>query len=134
MKYALLLPLLFILPACGSFSNVVEAIRDGREIVRDLRETYEDLKPVVEEIVGDVKDAAELYENIKDEMSSIKDDLKELDAEAFAQADKDGDGELDWLERIAYYLLIGGGSLEIGRRKLKALREAAANNGAAPAA
>ena len=133
MRYAILLPLLFILPACGSFSNIVEAIRDGREIARDIRETYDELKPVVEDIVDDVKDAAELYENIKDEMSTIRDDLKELDAEAFAQADKDGDGKLDWLERIAYYLLIGGGSLEIGRRKLKALREAAAN-GAAPAA
>jgi len=133
MRTILLLPLLFLFASCGTFSNLSEGIAKGKEIVADIQDAYEDLKPIAEDLIEsgkgiaeDVQGAMELYEGLKDEMDDLKDELKDLDSEAFAKADKDGDGELDWLERLTYLLLLGGGSLEIGRRKLKQLKEKAA--------
>lgn len=133
-NYLLFIPLLllFALPSCGTFSNLSEAIGEGKEVVSDINDAYQDLKPIAEDLIesgkgiaDDVKDAMEVYEGLKDEMSDLKGELRDLDAEAFAKADKDGDGELDWMERLTYLLLLGGGSLEIGRRKLKQLRDKA---------
>lgn len=134
--YPLLMLMLLLLPSCGTFSNLSDAIAKGKEIATDLRDTYREIKPVADdliesgkEIADDVKDAMRVYEGLKDELSATRDELKALDKEAFEKADKDGDGELDWMERLMYLALLGGGSLEIGRRKLKSLKEKAAQAG-----
>lgn len=142
-----LLSLVLVLPSCGTFSNLSDGIAKGREVVADLQKGYEELKPLVKElmdggkdIAGDVAGALAYYETLRKditrEMDELKSELKALDKEAFKKADKDGDGDLDWIERLAYLLLLGGGSLEIGRRKLKQLKEQAsgASGGEAPPA
>ena len=130
MKTLILIPFLFMLASCGTFSNLSEGIAKGREIVTDIQEAYEDLKPIADKLIesgkgiaDDIKNGMEVYESLKDDMEELKDELKELDKEAFAKADKDGDGELDWMERIAYLMLLGGGGVEVARRKLKKLKE-----------
>jgi hypothetical protein len=125
MKHLFLLPLLlFVFASCGSFQNLSEAIKDGRDIANDIHETYNELKPIADGILDDVQEGIKIYESLKGEMGELKDELQALDAEAFAQADKDGSGDLDWLERIAYIIALGGGGAEIARRKLKAAKEA----------
>lgn len=133
MKYLLSITLLFTLASCGSFQNLSATIQNGREIADDLRQTYEDLKPLIGDIVeggkdiaGDVMEGIEKYKGLKNEIGDLSNELKDLNKESFASADKDGDGALDWMERIAYILALGGGSLEIGRRKLKQMKEAQA--------
>tara|TARA_R110002094_G_scaffold220250_1_gene192796 strand:- start:31367 stop:31792 length:426 start_codon:yes stop_codon:yes gene_type:complete len=130
MKTLILIPFLFMLASCGTFSNLSEAIGKGKEIVTEIQDVYADLKPIADDLIesgkgiaGDIQDSMELYESLKDEMGDLGDELKDLNKEAFAKADKDGDGELDWMERLAYLMLLGGGGAEMARRKLKKLKE-----------
>tara|TARA_R110002096_G_scaffold363482_1_gene556620 strand:- start:1303 stop:1626 length:324 start_codon:yes stop_codon:yes gene_type:complete len=94
MKTLLLIPFLFLLTSCGTFSDLSEAITKGNEIVTEINEGLE-------------------------EAVSIRDELALLEGKSREAADTDGDGELDWMERIAYLLLLGGGGAEMLRRKLK---------------
>lgn len=131
MRYLLILPMLFMLASCGTLGNLSDAIAKSREILNDVQETYKEVKPLAEDMIEAGKDIADdvnaamtTYKSLKDELAATRDELKALDKEAFAKADKDGDGDLDFGERLIYWLLLGGGSLEIGRRKLKQMREA----------
>jgi len=101
MKTLLLIPMLLMLVSCGTMSNLSESIAKGREIVNELHDTYDELRG---------------------ELAELKGELKELDRDAFLKADKDEDGELDWLERLTYLLLLGGGSMEVARRKINQMK------------
>lgn len=83
------------------------AISDAVELVGEVREDYQSAK--------------EGFEEAKEEFSKAKDELSAMQKEAFKKADKDGDGEHDWKEKLLYWALLGGGAVEIGRRKLKSM-------------
>jgi hypothetical protein len=105
MKTLILIPFLFMLTSCGTFSNLSEAINQGNAIVTEINEGLE-------------------------EAADIRDELALLEEKSRESADADGDGELDWMERIAYLLLLGGGGAEILRRKLKKSMGSAPASGA----
>jgi hypothetical protein len=118
---------LFALTSCGAFANLSKGLTKGRELLVDVHKQYQEIKPEIEKAVETSKD---IVENIvaagqaaAAEIKVTATELKALDAEAFAKADKDGDGDLDWMEKLAYWILIGGGTLEIGRRKIKSIEE-----------
>lgn len=124
----LLLPLILLFPACGTFSNASEIISKSREVVKEVKDTYDQLKPVVDQAVetakdlgGDAEELKDLYDQLKGDFDEMGDQLKDLDAEAFAKADKDGSGDLDWMERLVYLTILGGGALGIGKKKLDQL-------------
>lgn len=116
--------------SCGAFANLSAGLAKGRELLVDMHKQYQEIKPEIEKAVETSKDIVAITRDIlaagqtaAEEIKATASELKALDAEAFAKADKDGDGDLDWMEKIAYWILIGGGSLEIGRRKLKSIEE-----------
>lgn len=94
MKNAILLSICLMFASCGTFSDLSEAIGKGNAIVTEIHDGLE-------------------------EAVSIRDELALLEQNSRASADTDGDGDLDWMERIAYLVMLGGGGAEILRRKLK---------------
>lgn len=123
MKLRLLLfaPLLLMFASCGAIGNLSQGISDGRQMLSDMNQTYQTIKPEIEESVETAKklyaDGKKLFEEAK----SVKAEISALKADAFKKADKDGDGNLDWMEKIGYMVLLAGGALEAARRKLKSI-------------
>ena len=66
-----------------------------------------------------VSDAREMLGEVRESIVEFKD----MSAEAKKTADKDGDGNLDLMERLAYLLALGGGAAEIVRRRMKKTNE-----------
>lgn len=126
MRYVI--PILFVvllfLPACSTMGDLSEGISKSKDLISDLKEQYEELKPAIDDAVGTISDLHKQGKDLVEEFKETGEELKALDAEAFEKADKDGSGDLDWLERLSYLILLGGGTLELGRRKLKSMKEA----------
>lgn len=113
MRSLIVILSLFMLTSCGTFANLSEGISNAREMIGDLNETYKELKPSIDAAVEGTKG---LIADVK----STGEEFRSMSAEARANADKDGDGNLDWMERLAYMITLGGGAAEIARRKMKA--------------
>lgn len=96
---------LLLLTSCGALSNLSRNFADARGMISDL-------KPVIAE-------ALDNSQAIYDQGVEMVAELKQMKTAAFKKADKDGDGNLDLLERITYLVLLGGGAAEIVRRKMK---------------
>jgi hypothetical protein len=121
--YALLLPLLLLLPACGTFGNLSATIGEARELVTKVNETVEIVKPEIEKIVKLVDELSEMGDALKGDLGEAVGEFKDLNDKAKAEADKDGDGELSWSEWIAYLLAGGGGGIVLIRKYLERLKK-----------
>lgn len=126
LSMALGLLLLFMLPSCGTMGNLSEGIGSARDILGEIQETYAELKPSIDKAVESTKSLIEDSQGMIEIVKGTSDELKELNKEAFISADKDKSGDLDWMEKLAYMIALGGGAAEIGRRKLKSLTEGVA--------
>jgi len=116
----LLILSLFMLTSCGTLSSLSESISKTRDLLGKVQETYQELKPSIDDAVSTTKSLIADGKAIYEQGSELAGELKSMNAEARAKADTDGDGELDWTERIAYLAMLGGGAGEIARRKMKA--------------
>ena len=96
---------LLLLTSCGALSNLSKNFADAQGMISDL-------KPVIAK-------ALDNSQAIYDQGVEMVAELKQMKAAAFKKADKDGDGNLDLLERITYLVLLGGGAAEVVRRKMK---------------
>lgn len=142
IKLFLLAPLLLMFASCGALGNLSKGIEDGQKLLSDINSTYQKVKPEIDESVDSAKklyaegkelfdgaklisgNAADLYAKgkiILDEAKGVKAEISALKKDAFKEADKDGDGSLDFMEKIAYWVLLAGGGLEAARRKLKSI-------------
>ena len=120
---------LFLLTSCGMLANMSEGISSARQMLGEVNKTYQELKPSIDSAVSTTKnliaDGKRIYEQgteIASELKSTGAEFRNMSAEARAKADKDGDGELSLMERLAYLITLGGGAAEIARRKLKATK------------
>lgn len=128
MKHFFLISLLFVLPSCGSFFQDLSASVSGaRDMISELHSSYKELKPSIDSAVDIAKRTVESGKALADEFAATKAELKALERESFVAADKDKDGELDWLERLAYLGMLGGGAAEMARRKMKSTQVEFAN-------
>ncbi len=114
----LILPLLF-LTSCGSLSNLSEGMSKGREMLGEIQRTYDELKPSIDIAIDTTM-------KLIVEGKQIADEIKAMSAEAKKNADKDGDGELSLMERLAYIITLVGGLAEYARRKMKGTQESVA--------
>ena len=142
LRLFFLAPLLLMFASCGTFGNLSEGIAEGRKLLTDINSTISAVQPEVEKSIDSAKklydeskelfdgakllsgDAADLYAKGKilmDEAKDVKAEISSLKESSFKEADKDGDGNLDFLEKIAYWVLLAGGGLEAARRKLKSI-------------
>lgn len=128
MKHFFLISLLFMLPSCRAFfSDLSSGVSSAREMLSELNSSYKELKPSIDSAIDIAKRTVESGKILADEFAATKAELKALERKSFVAADKDKDGTLDWLERLAYLGMLGGGAAEIARRKLKATRTEFAN-------
>lgn len=144
MKLRLILfaPILLMFASCGAFADLSKGLSDGRQMLSDMNKTYQTVKPEIDESVDAAKklyaEGKELFDGAKlmsgsasdlyakgkvllDEAKSVKAEISAVKAEAFKKADKDGDGNLDFYEKIVYMVLLAGGALEAARRKMKSI-------------
>lgn len=108
MRIYLVTLVLFLFTSCGAFSDLSQGLADGREMLGELKQDYNSMKDGFDEGLKELQET-------KAELSAMKE-------EAFKKADKDGDGELDWKEKLLYWALLGGGGIELARRKIKGLQ------------
>jgi hypothetical protein len=120
---ALGLLLLFSFTSCGTIGNLSESIGSARDILGEIQDTYAELKPSIDKAVESTKSLIEDSQGMIEVVKDTSEELKEMNSEAFISADKDKSGDLDWKEKLAYWVMLGGGAAEIGRRKLKSLTD-----------
>lgn len=113
---------LFLLTSCSALS---EGIAEGRELLTKLNDTVDKIKPQIEETIKTgaeiVASGAEVIEAAKE----LKTEFSAMKADAFKKADKDGDGDLNFGERLQYWLLLAAGAASIGvgvKRKFAGLQ------------
>lgn len=112
MRKILVTLTLLLLTSCSGLS---EGIASARVLFGELKEDYQSMKEGFNEGV-------EVLGDLKEELKEAQAEFSAMKADAFKKADKDGDGDLDWMEKIAYWVMLGGGLGEIARRKLKGLQ------------
>lgn len=109
---ALLIPCLMLLVSCGAIPQLGATLAQTRGAVNDLNASQAEIKPEVSRV-------AESVSQLTAAATSLASDMKTMERESLQKADKDGDGNLDMMERIMYLLLLGGGAAEVARRKMK---------------
>lgn len=126
MKKLLPLILLALLPSCGTFGDISRAAASARDMIGHIQKSYEQLKPSIDTAVSTatrlVDEGQRIYDKSAEMVESMKQtaaELKEMERQAYAEADEDGDGDLNLKERLAYWALLAGGGFEVSRRKLK---------------
>lgn len=103
---------LLLMTSCGAFSNLSKNFAEAKGMIRDL-------KPIVADALNAGQD---IYDQGVELIAVAKDtvtELKTMEKASFKKADKDGDGNLDFMERIAYLVMLAAGGVEITRRKMK---------------
>lgn len=114
---------LLLLTSCGAFSNLSKNFSDARGMISDLKpviaKALDNSQALYDQGVEMVVEAKKMGDLLVFEVRAASSEFKQMKAAAFKKADKDGDGNLDLLERITYLVLLGGGAAEIVRRKMK---------------
>lgn len=134
MRFFVVLALLALLcTGCSTFQDASKTLSDTRDLLDRFEDVTDDIIPAVDEtiqagseIISEAEKLSELDVELLEvlgpaleELKGAKEELSEVKQQAFEQADKDEDGNLDWLERIIYLVLLGGGGLGLAGGKIK---------------
>lgn len=125
---------LLLMTSCGALSNLSKNFAEAQGMIRDLKPVVAD---IIDSVAGTIEEGekirnqgAELFDTVKEVAGTLIEDMKDTVAEmkamekaSFKKADKDGDGNLDFMERITYLVMLAAGGAEVARRKMKKTQE-----------
>lgn len=120
MRSLIIAVTLSLLTSCSGLSDTIS---QGRDLLTKLNQSFEKIQPKLDKAIEVVGDAMEKGEAILDAGDELKAELSVMKAAAFKKADKDGDGEHDWWEKLNYWYLLGLGGAETARRKFKTMQD-----------